>query len=106
MQYWELVEIHTDKKVSEWKYLMLSHEHFNKMRNWITINGKRVAVIVCRRKLSCWHCGETSHFSTVCPANKKPQGQRSPVQTTLKEIQKENGRWLEKKIGRMLSLSS
>lgn len=67
MQYEELAEIHLDKSLGDWKYhLMLSRGHFSKIPNWITINERKVAVIISRRKLSCWHCKETGHISAVC----------------------------------------
>lgn len=50
MLYEELGEIHLDKRLGDWKYhLMLSRRHFNKIPNWITINERKVAVIISRR---------------------------------------------------------
>lgn len=80
MQYGELVEIYLKKKLGEWKYhLLLSSDHFNKIANWITINGRRVAVIVSGSKLSCWHCGETGHLSAAYPAKETRSQKDKPL---------------------------
>ena len=62
----DIVSTTHDSMRREWKFdLMIDVKTFYSLPNWLP-------VIVTGRKPACWHCGETSHLSVICPGKKTP----------------------------------
>ena len=76
LQFGDIVSATHNGMRGEWRFdIMLDVKTFYSVPNWLEVEGRRLPVIVSGRKPACWHCGEISHLSAVCPgkkASKKP----------------------------------
>ena len=88
LKFGDIVSATHDGMRGEWRFdIMLDVKTFYSVPNWLDVEGRSLPVIVSGRKPACWHCGEISHLSAVCPwkkALKKPDqnsGTLPPIST-------------------------
>ena len=82
LNFGDIVSATHDGMRGEWRFdIMLDAKTFYSVPNWLDVEGRRLPVIVSRRKPTCWHCGEIGHLSAVCPGKKRPR--KSPTRILI-----------------------
>ena len=74
LNFGDIVPATYDGMCREWRFdIMLDAKTFYSVPNWLDVEGRRLLVIISRRKPVCWHCSEIGHLSAVCPGKKAPK---------------------------------
>ena len=92
LNFGDIVSATHDGMREEWRFdIMLDAKTFYSIPNWLDVEGRRLLVIVSGCKPACWHCGEISHLSAVCPGKRAPKkpdqnpGNLPPVVTNIEK---------------------